>query len=322
MARIKYYYDTETCKYERVKASVWEVLLNFIGLFVVTLLIAAGLVFLYIKVVPNKKVIALKKENKILMAHKDNVAIKLDETKKYIEYLQDKDKNIYLAVTGTELREDSNSLSLPGEYLERLKKGVKIPELIREKSRLIDSLILSSEKEKEQYITLIRSLSKDAKKLQHIPAIQPIENIKLKRLASGFGYRTHPLYKLKVKHKGIDFSAPEGTPVYATANGMIEIAEENHKDAGVFIKIDHGYEYKTTYSHMQRFIVKQGETVKRGQIIGYVGSSGKALSSHLGYEILYKGNKVDPVHYFFIDTNSEDWHKLLELARLDNQTLS
>ncbi len=322
MARIKYYYDTETCKYERVKASAWEILLNFLGLFIVTLLIATGLVFLYIKVFPNKQVRKLKQQNKVLIAHKDSISKKISETEDYIEYLTYKDRNLYRAITGTELQDVERKLNQRQDYIDELKNGTEISTLIDRKSRLIDSIIEINNTQKATYEELIVQLRNRSKTLRGIPAIQPIENPKLKRLASGFGNRTHPLYKVKIKHLGVDFSAPEGTPVYATADGKVIVTDLEHKDAGLYVEIDHNNHFRTTYSHMQKFIVEEGQYVKRGELIGYVGTSGKALSSHLGYEIYFKGKRINPVHYFFIDTNSDNWHKLYELAKLNNQTLS
>ncbi|MEJ2005908.1 MAG: M23 family metallopeptidase, partial [Cyclobacteriaceae bacterium] len=154
-----------------------------------------------------------------------------------------------------------------------------------------------------------------------IPAIQPVSNKELIRLASGFGYRTHPVYKVRKMHTGIDFSAPLGTPIYATADGTIIKAQVRFSGYGKVLEIDHGFGYKTRYAHMQEFAVQRGQKVKRGQIIGYVGNTGMSTAPHLHYEVLKNDEQINPVHYFFNDLNAEEYEKVIELASIENQSL-
>ena len=168
----------------------------------------------------------------------------------------------------------------------------------------------------------IVALAEDKEKLfAAIPAIQPIANKELRRLASGFGYRIHPVYKVKKMHTGIDFSASIGTPIYATADGVIEKVKVHFSGYGKQIMIDHGYGYTTRYAHMHEFAVKEGEKVKRGQVIGYVGNTGTSTAPHLHYEVHKNGKKINPVHYFFNDLNAEEYEKIVELASIENQSL-
>lgn len=154
--------------------------------------------------------------------------------------------------------------------------------------------------------------------LLHIPAIQPIENKNLKRIASGWGMRTHPIYGIPKFHYGLDFTAPLGTPVYATGDGVVQIiikdSDKRSQGYGNLIIIDHGYGYKTLYSHLQKFKSKPGEKVTRGEIIAYVGSTGLSTGPHLHYEVIKDNKKVDPIYYLFGSLTPEEYQKVIELS--------
>ena len=154
-----------------------------------------------------------------------------------------------------------------------------------------------------------------------IPAIQPISNKQLIALASGFGMRIHPIYKVKKMHTGIDFAAAIGTPIYATADGVIDKLNVSFSGYGKTIEIDHGFGYRTRYAHMHGFAVQQGQKVKRGDLIGYVGDTGLSTAPHLHYEVFVNGIHANPVHYFFNDLNPAEYEKIIELASIENQSL-
>jgi murein DD-endopeptidase MepM/ murein hydrolase activator NlpD len=154
-----------------------------------------------------------------------------------------------------------------------------------------------------------------------IPAIQPIANKQLIALASGFGLRIHPVYKVKKMHTGIDFAAPIGTPIYATADGVIEEVSVKFSGYGKMIVIDHGFGYQSRYAHMHEFAVRQGQKVKRGDLIGYVGNTGLSTAPHLHYEVLLNGVLINPVHYFYNDLSAAEYEKVIELASIENQSL-
>ena len=149
-----------------------------------------------------------------------------------------------------------------------------------------------------------------------IPAIQPVKNLELNKLVSGFGFRIHPIYKVKMMHTGCDFSASRGTPVYATGDGVVRTVARNAGGYGNEIEIDHGFGYVTKYAHLEKFNVRQGQRVKRGELIGFVGSTGAATAPHLHYEVIRSGQKVNPVHYFFRDLNPAQYEKILQLAEV------
>jgi murein DD-endopeptidase MepM/ murein hydrolase activator NlpD len=154
-----------------------------------------------------------------------------------------------------------------------------------------------------------------------IPAIQPVSNKQLIAIASGFGLRIHPVYKVIRMHTGIDFAAPIGTTVHATADGRVTAVDIKFDGYGKMLTIDHGFGYTTRYAHLQDFLVKVGQKVKRGEPIGYVGNTGLSTASHLHYEVLINGEQIDPVHYFFNDLNPVEYEKVVELASVKNQSL-
>ena len=155
--------------------------------------------------------------------------------------------------------------------------------------------------------------------LASIPAIQPVSNMDLTRIASGYGWRIDPIYKTKKMHWGLDFTAETGTNVYATGNGIIKTIEQKTWGYGNSIIIDHGFGYVSRYAHLSAFDVEEGDTVVRGQIIGKVGSTGKSTAPHLHYEIEKNGKKIDPIHFFHSDISEDEYERLLEMANNANQ---
>ncbi len=172
---------------------------------------------------------------------------------------------------------------------------------------------------------LLDKASKHQDMLAHIPAIQPIDNKDLKRTASGWGYRIHPIYKIRKFHYGLDFTAPTGTPIYSTGDGVISYAipvtDRASQGYGNVVIIDHGYGYKTLYGHMLKFNVKVGEKVKRGQIIGYVGSTGLSTGPHLHYEVMKDGVKVNPINYLFDSLTPEEYQRIIEISNSMKKSL-
>ena len=156
--------------------------------------------------------------------------------------------------------------------------------------------------------------------LASIPAIQPVTNKELKRLSSVMGEELILYYKKPKFHYGVDFSAPKGTPIYATGNGTIKKAKKSRRGFGNHLVIDHGYGYESLYAHMQKYIVRKGQKVKRGDLIGYVGNSGKSTAPHLHYEVHKDGRKVNPAYYFHNDLTPEEFDRMLELAAQENQS--
>jgi len=156
--------------------------------------------------------------------------------------------------------------------------------------------------------------------LQSIPAIQPVRNSDLKRMASGYGYRIHPIYKVRKMHWGMDFSAPTGTEIFATGNGKVVEVKKKYNGYGHHIKIQHGFGYETLYAHMSKILVRKGQRVERGEVIGLVGSTGTSVAPHLHYEVFKEGKRVNPAHYYFNDLSPEQYETLLAASENANQS--
>jgi len=326
MARIKYYYDTETCKYERVKVSTWDVLLNLLGFFTIALILAIGIVFAYNTYFESPKEALLRKENEELKFHYDILEKEMTSVSQMLSALQERDDNIYRVIFEADpIPSTIRAAGVGGSerYKELTEKGLEQEKLIVNDFERVDRLKKEMYIQTKSYDEIMDMARNKSAMLAAIPAIQPIQNKELTRLASGFGMRIHPIYKARRMHWGIDFSAPRGTPIYATGDGEIQLVITSLKKTGYGnqVEINHGYGYVTKYAHMQMIVVKQGDKVKRGQLIGYVGSSGGSTAPHVHYEIIKDGKKIDPIQYIIQDVTDSEYQKLLELASRENQSL-
>lgn len=324
MARIKYYYDTETCKYERVKTKTQDVVLNFMGLVALILLCSFGLMVLYTNYFESPKELMLKNEVAELEFYYKNLETEVDHLKDVVGALEHRDDDIYRVVLGAEPYDVSiRNAGIGGtdRYASIKNKGLDHEETIINLNKEVDQLRRKMYIQTTSYDEIVKLADDKEKMFAAIPAIQPISNKQLIRLASGFGFRTHPVYKVKKFHSGIDFSAPIGTPIYATADGKVSKAKSRFSGYGKLVEINHGFGYKTRYAHMHDFEVREGQNVKRGQIIGYVGNTGLSTAPHLHYEIIKNGKKINPVNYFFNDLDPDEYEKVLELASIENQSL-
>ncbi|MTI32025.1 M23 family metallopeptidase [Xanthovirga aplysinae] len=324
MARIKYYYDTQTCKYERVKVKNKDVILNALGLLALTLVLAIGINIIYNSYFESPDEAQLRKENEELKFYYDIIEKEIDGANKMMQVLQDRDDNIYRTIF--EAEPIPNTIRQAGyggtdRYKNLIEKGLEREELIVQDFKRIDHLKKQMYIQTKSYDELLEMAKNKSKMWASIPAIQPLTNKDLNRLASGYGMRMHPILKTKKFHSGIDFSAPKGTPIYATGNGKVVKVKSSFGGYGKQVVIDHGFGYKTLYGHMSKFNVKKGQVVKRGECIGYVGNTGQSTGPHIHYEVIKDGKVVNPVHYFYKDLNDDEYQKILELASIENQSL-
>jgi murein DD-endopeptidase MepM/ murein hydrolase activator NlpD len=193
-------------------------------------------------------------------------------------------------------------------------------ELINSLYKSIDTLYARAKAQQASYSQLAGLLKNKEQLLAATPAIQPVSNKDLNRIASGYGYRIDPIYKTIKMHAGLDFTAPQGTPIYATADGTIKTAGHSDGGYGNYVVINHGYGYETLYGHMVRVKARQGQRVKRGEIIGYVGNTGKSTGPHCHYEVHKNGQKLDPVYFFYNDLSPQQFDQLLKRAAASNQS--
>lgn len=324
MARIKYYYDTETCKYERVRTKKSDVILNAMGIISLTVIMAVGLLFLYSSYFESPKELILKNEVKELEFYYDRLNQDVELLSKILNNIEHRDDNIYRVVLGAEPIEKSvRDVGIGGadRYADIREKSMEHNDLVITINEKVDKLRRKLYIESKSQDEVVQLAEKKERLYAAIPAIQPISNKQLIALASGYGFRIHPVYKVKKMHSGIDFAATIGTPIYATADGRVAVVDVKFSGYGKLVEIDHGFGYRTRYAHMHDFAVRVGQNVKRGDLIGYVGNTGLSTAPHLHYEVFINGTHVDPVHYFFNDLTAAEYEKVLELASTENQSL-
>jgi len=324
MARIKYYYDTETCKYERVKTKNSDIILNALGIISLTLSLAVGLVFMYSNYFESPREIILKNQVKELEFYYKNLNTEVDQLRGILNNIEQRDDNIYRAVLGAEpIDKAVRDAGIGGaeRYADIKDKNIDQEELIVSLHEKIDQLRRKLYIESKSQDEVIQLAEHKEKQLAAVPAIQPVSNKQLLALASGFGMRIHPVYKVKKMHTGIDFAASIGTPIYATADGKVMEVSIKFSGYGKMVEIDHGFGFRTRYAHMHDFAVRPGQQVRRGDLIGYVGNTGLSTAPHLHYEVLLNGNHINPVHYFFNDLTPAEYEKIIELASIENQSL-
>ncbi|MDQ3396093.1 MAG: M23 family metallopeptidase [Bacteroidota bacterium] len=324
MARIKYYYDTETCKYERVKASRTDIAINMLGFLFVSLIISAISLVIYNTYFDSPKEALLKKENEELGMYYEILDKEIAQANRMMEALQERDDNVYRVIfEAAPIPSTIRSAGVGGSnrYKQITEKGLQKEELLVNTFQKVDKLKKQMYIQTKSYDEIVQLAKDKSKMLAAMPAIQPVANKELTRLASGFGMRMHPILKTRRMHTGCDFAAPRGTPINATGDGKVITLKRSFGGYGNEIEIDHGYGFITKYAHLDDFKVKLGQKVKRGELIGLVGNTGRSTAPHLHYEIIKDSKKIDPVHYFYKDINEEEYEKLLELSSQENQSL-
>ena len=324
MARIKYYYDTETCKYERIKTSTGDIVLNTLGILSLTVAMAVGLLIAYSSYFESPKELILKNEVKEMEFYYENLTAEVEKLQSQLASMEYRDDNIYRVVLGAEpIDKNIREAGVGGldRYEDIKNKNIIHSDIIVKLSENVDNLRRKIYIESKSHDDVVELAESKEKLFAAIPAIQPVANKQLIALASGFGMRVHPIYKVKKMHTGIDFAAAIGTPIYATADGSIDRLDVSFSGYGKMIEIDHGFGYRTRYAHMHGFAVRLGQKIKRGDLIGYVGDTGLSTAPHLHYEVFVNGVHANPVHYFFNDLNPAEYEKIIELASIENQSL-
>ncbi|PIB35810.1 peptidase M23 [Reichenbachiella sp. 5M10] len=324
MARIKYYYDTESCKYERVKVSTWDIILNALGFLSLSVMLSVGMFIVYNKYFKSPVVAQLEKENEELLYYYDLLQNDMEAASKMLSSLQERDDNVYRVIFEAEpIPSSIRNAGVGGtdRYKEITEKGLERSDLLVEVYEKIGKLKKQMYIQTKSYDDLIEMASNKDEFYAALPAIQPVSNKELKRLSSGFGYRTDPILKTRKLHEGVDFSAPTGTPIYTTGDGVVKKIRTSFGGYGKQIEIDHGYGYVTKYAHMSEFNVEKGQKVKRGECIGFVGHTGKSTAPHLHYEVIKDGKKINPVYFFYQDLNATEYEEILRLASIENQAL-
>jgi murein DD-endopeptidase MepM/ murein hydrolase activator NlpD len=322
MSKVKYYYDSETLSYrkiERKKRKTFK--------YATVFLLAAGLfgmlsVFIGSQYFESPKEKALAREVQNMQLQFDLLNKKMNEAEIVLNNIEERDNTIYRLYFGANpIPEEQRRIGFGGVNRYKNLEGYDNSSLIIETNKRIDILqkqIVVQSKSLDE----IKLLAKEKEKfLATIPAIQPVKNEDLTRMASGFGYRTDPFTKVRKFHAGMDFTAPRGTPIYATGDGVVKRADSRATGYGKHIRIDHGFGYMSLYAHLYKYNVKPYQKVKRGDLIRFVGSTGRSEAPHLHYEIFKDNLKINPINFYYGNLSAEEFGKLLEKASLENQSL-
>jgi len=321
MKKIKYYYNTQTLRYEKQVIPLRVTLLRilaFLSTAVVSGLIIVAIAFKFLDS-PKEKILKaqLDKSEETNRLYVQKIT-ELDEKMKELEK---RDNDIYRSVFEAQPIPDSaRAQKMENKQKMQILAGMNNSEMRSGIYTLLTSLRNRIQTQETSYKEIEQMVKDKEKLLACTPAIQPINNKDLIRLSSGFGQRIDPIYKTVKQHAGLDFSAPQGTPIYATADGVVETATNSGNGYGNHVIINHGFSYKTLYGHMVKIKAVSGNTVKRGEVIGYVGSTGKSTGPHLHYEVI-KGNvKIDPIYFFYNDLTPQQYERILKIAASKNQS--
>ena len=321
MPKTKYKFNHETLSFDRIRLGLRQTFLRLFGYFVASLFLAGiyGFIFAFIFDSPQEK--ALKREIAQLTLQYELMNREMENVEKVLTHLQETDDNLYRTIFETEPVPSSyreGGIGGVNRYQEL--EGFSNSDLVVETARRLDRIRKKIYVQSESIDELVAYAREKEEMLSSIPAIQPLSNKDLKRTASGFGYRIHPIYKISKFHSGMDFTAPTGTEVYSTGNGVIREVKSARRELGNHVIIDHGFGYQTVYGHLDRFNVREGQKVKRGDVIGFVGSTGLSTAPHLHYEVLANGKYVDPALYYFNDLTPEEYERMLEISGKSGQT--
>jgi murein DD-endopeptidase MepM/ murein hydrolase activator NlpD len=321
MSKIKYRFNPKNLSYERVKTNWKQILLASLSYLATGTVFAVTTVVIYNNFFDSPGEKAYKRENELLTLQYDLLQKKMGQIEKVVADMEDRDNNIYRVIFEAEpISKDIRNAGFGG--VDRYKKleGYDNSDLIIETTKRLDQLTKRLYIQSKSFDDVVKMAKNKQELINSIPAIMPINNKFLRHAPSGFGWRTHPIYKSSEFHPGMDFASPEGTPIYATGDGMVERADNTAQGYGNHVVINHGYGYQTLYGHMSRIATTVGKHVKRGELIGYVGSTGLSTAPHVHYEVIKNNEKVNPVNFYYNDLSPEEYQIMLELSSKSTQS--
>ena len=320
MAKEKFYYDSDTLSYRKVERKKSRVFIYFLLFFSAAALFGFFSYVMVSQYVDSPKEKALKRENLNLKYQYEYLNKRLTLAEKVMQNIADRDENIYrVHFEANPVSQAQRKAGFGGVNRYKKLEGFENSELIINTSKKVDKLLKELEVQSRSLDEIEKLAENKEALLRAIPAIQPVQNKDLTRVASGYGMRMHPILKRRKMHKGMDFTAKTGTPIYATGDGVVVKAGRG-TGFGNVVYIDHGFGYQTRYAHMSKFNTKKGRKVKRGDIIGFVGNTGLSSGPHLHYEVHKNGKAVNPVNFYHGDLTPQEYAIMLEKASAENQS--
>ncbi|SED18244.1 Peptidase family M23 [Tenacibaculum sp. MAR_2009_124] len=320
MAKVKYYYDPDTLSYRKIEKRTSEkykqAFLVTSGIFLIAFLGFIG--FSQFLLTPKER--SQKRELENLKLHYELLSKKMEESSQVLTELQDRDNNIYRTYfEATPIADEQRIAGFGGVNRYKHLDGFENTSMIRNATKQLDVLSKQMVVQSKSLDEIVSLAKEKEKMLASIPAIQPVKNEDLTRMASGYGMRLHPILKSWRMHNGMDFTAPSGTPIFASGNGKI-IRSERSATFGNVVYIEHGYGYKTIYAHMSKIVGRKGQKVKRGDLIGYVGNTGRSAAPHLHYEVHKNNRPVNPIYYYYGDLTPEEFIAMQKASQQKGQS--
>ncbi|NDV66440.1 M23 family metallopeptidase [Bacteroides sp. 224] len=314
MRKVYYIYNPQTQTYDRIYPTIRQRWLSILRRLFIGMGFGAGafIILLIIFGSPSEK--ELRIENSRLEAQYNVLSRRLDEAIGVLQDIQQRDDNLYRVLFGADpVPSDIRKAGYGGTN--RYKHLMNMPnaKVVIDNTQKLDLLSKQLYIQSRSFDDVLDMCKSREEMLQCMPAIQPVSNKDLRKTASGYGMRIDPIYNTRKFHAGMDFSAPSGTDIYATGNGVV-VKVGWQSGYGNTIEIDHGFGYRTLYAHLQDFRTTVGKKVMRGEVIGGVGNTGKSTGPHLHYEVHVKGQHVNPINYYFMDLSAEDYDRMIQIA--------
>lgn len=324
MSKVKYYYDPDTLSYRKIKPEksrrYRNIVFFFLGSFLFGLI---GLILLLnTNLINTPRELSLARELKNYELQFELLNKKMEQIEDVLVNIEDRDNNIYrLYFEANPIPEEQRRAGFGGINRYKSLEGFNNSEMVIATTKRLDIIKKQMAIQSKSLDEITKLAEEKEKLLVAIPAIQPINNEDLTRMASGYGWRSDPFTKARKMHYGMDFTAPKGTPIYATGDGVITRADNNSSGYGKHIRIDHGYGYLSLYAHLSQYNVKQGQKVKRGDLIGFVGSTGRSEAPHLHYEVWKDKDRINPLNFYYGSLSPEEFENMLKYANQENQSL-
>ncbi|WP_158974394.1 M23 family metallopeptidase [Cellulophaga sp. L1A9] len=324
MSKVKYYYDPDTLSYRKIEAKKSRKYRN-ISLFLLGSLLFGLLgltVLLNTNFINTPKELSLQRELRNYDLQFELLDKKMEQVEQVLTNIEDRDNNIYrIYFEANPIPDEQRRAGFGGVNRYKSLEGFNNSEMIIASTKRMDIIQKQMVIQSKSLDEITKLAEEKEKLLAAIPAIQPIRNEDLKRMASGYGWRSDPFTKARKMHWGMDFSSPKGTPIYATGDGKVTRADSNSSGYGNHIRIDHGFGYVSLYAHMSKYNVTAGKTVKRGELIGFVGSTGRSEGPHLHYEVFKDDQRINPINFYYGSLTAEEFANMLKTASQENQSL-
>lgn len=322
MAKVKYYYDSDTLSYQKIQVKKRDKFKRFM------LTVVAAFIFMFLGFIvftpifesPKEK--EIKRQLEFVKLNEELHSKKIVQLEKILNEIQERDNNIYrLYFEVNPIPEEQRKAGFGGVNRYKALEGFDNSEMVIDVTKNMDILSKQLYVQSKSLDEIVKLAENKEKLLAAIPAIQPVKKEDLTRMASGYGWRSDPFTKARKRHFGMDFTAPTGTPIYATGDGVVKRADQRSSGYGKHIRIDHGFGYISLYAHMSKYNVRRGQKVKRGDLIGFVGNTGRSQAPHLHYEISKNGTKINPINFYYGNLSPEEFEAMQKAAQIEGQSL-